>query len=129
MKKFAGTFSTFAIVFAGLLSGAPDSVAAEGIAPPAGKELKALIATAKTPAEHRTIASYYRQQAEDYAKKSSEHLGMAEQFDTSAIGQSKPGIQGAIHCRYFASEYRHQAKKAKALAATHEGMAVTVEQR
>jgi hypothetical protein len=58
------------IVFLTLLSFGPAySAAAENRSTPSKKELKVLLKTAKTPSEHRTIAAYYRQEAQRLMEK------------------------------------------------------------
>lgn len=134
MKKVLSNFFAIAIVFTVILSvGTPYASAVQGGNTLTKRELKALLASAKTPAEHRTIASYYRQQADTLNAKSAEHFAMAEEAAKNpALIESKQGISfgpGASHCRYFAKQYAEQAKKAAGLAASHEAMAAVAEQR
>ena len=134
MKKSLSNCFAFVIVSLALLSILPAySVAEQGNPNLNKKELKALLATAKTPAEHRTIAAYYRQRAQTLANKSSEHSAMAEQFAKGpATIESKQGTSfglGVSHCRYFAKQYAAEAKEAATLAAAHEEMATKTEQR
>lgn len=127
MKNFTRSISILAIILSIAFS-AGTAVAAPSQTMLSKQEVKILLATARTAADHRVLASYYRQQADEYTRKSVEHSAMAARFATgSAISQSKPGIQGEIHCRYFASEYGEQARKAAALAVSHEEMAATAQ--
>ena len=118
-----------------LLSFIPRSFAAEGEKGLSKKEVKALIATAKTPAEHRRIASYYREQAARLTANAKEHVAMAEEYaknPTFAAMETKQQAsfgQGATHCRRWAELYNEQAKEAEALAALHEEMAKSAEQK
>jgi hypothetical protein len=134
MRKSLSTAFILIIVSMSLVSVLPVySVAAESTPALNKKELKALVVTAKTPAEHRTIAAYYRQRAQALSNKSAEHSAMAEQFAKGpSTVESKHGISfglGASHCRHFVKEYDEQAKEAATLAAYHEEMATKAEQR
>ncbi len=97
------------------------------------KELKVLLKNANTPAEHRTIAAYYRQRAEAFSETSKEHLESAE---LRAKNPAFPALEakhgfafglGASHCRFWGSSDAEQAKKAEALAVLHEDMATKAE--
>ncbi len=127
MKKVWNSFFAAVIVSLVLSSLAVSSFADQGRINLSKSELKALLATAKTPAEHRAIAAYYEQQAKDLTAKSAEHQAMAEQFAKQPPTiESKQGI-GASHCRRFAHIYSTEAKEAANRAAEHEAMAVKAE--
>ncbi len=90
------------------------------------KQLKALIASAKTPADHQRLAAYYQQEAKRLAARAKEHEEMAAEYEKRPVPyESKnPGtIPGAIHCQNFAKLYKQEAEEAQALAAIHEEMA------
>ena len=128
MKKSLSNFFALVIVSLTLLSILPVYSVAEQSNPNLRKKgLKVLLATAKTPAEHRTIAAYYRQQAQTLASSAAEHSSMAGQFTRArAATDPKQGIALALrasHCSYFAKQYAAQAKEAATLAAAHEEMA------
>jgi hypothetical protein len=129
MKKSLNILLSFVIVSVALFMFPTYSVAAEPGPSLTKKELKTLLATAQSPAEHRTIAAYYRQQAQALAAKSAEHSAMAEQFARSAASESKQGTLGVSHCRYFAKQYAEQSNEAATLASAHEEMATKAEQR
>ena len=118
-----------------LLSFIPASFAAEAEKISNKKELKALIRTAKTAAEHLRIASYYREQAVRLTANAKEHVAMAEEYaknPTFAAMETKQQAsfgQGASHCRRWADLYNQQAKEAEALAVLHEDMAKSAEQK
>lgn len=79
MKKFLTNIFVFAIVSSVLLATLPVSAVAEQATVSLNKkQVHALEATAKTPAEHRTIAAYYRQQAQTFNEKSAEQTATAE---------------------------------------------------
>src|SRR5258708_3422172 len=98
------------------------------------KELKTLLATAKTPAEQERLAAYYRDKAQDLKAKAQEFSAQADYLATqpSAIeGKctrsflSKQGIScnGTSHYRYFSTLYAQEAEDAEALAAQHHQLA------
>jgi len=106
------------------------SVAAENSEKLSMKELKVLIATAKTPAEHRRIAAYYHHQANDL--KAKDHEEMAAIYlkqPLSFEGKFPYGTVGYSHCRTFADLFAKQAKEAEALASLHEDIAKAAEQK
>jgi hypothetical protein len=88
------------------------------------KELKALIANAKTPEEHMRLAEYYRGEAERLEAKQQEHQSEAAEYyrDPSRHPVPKYPTYGQ-HCRDLAYNYGTRAQKARALAAAHEAMA------
>lgn len=99
------------------------------------KELKVLLKTAKTPAEHRTIANYYRQEAQRLTSESQSHAAEAEVYAKHppfTAMESKHGYafgKSASHCRFWSKEYLEQAAKATKLAGLHEDMAQKAEQQ
>jgi hypothetical protein len=99
------------------------------------KELKSLIATAKTPADHLRIANYYREQAAKLTASSNEHVAMAKEYAKNPVfaaveaKQQASFGQGASHCRRWAELDKQQAKEAEALVALHEEMAKAAEQK
>ncbi len=122
------------IVFLILLTFAPVSSAATGTNPTLSKnELKGLLKNARTPAEHRTIAEYYRQNAKRLTASSKSHAELAEvyaknpPFPAMEAKQGDAFGQGASHCRKWAKLDAEQADKAEKLAALHEDMAKTAE--
>lgn len=111
------------------------SMAAQSQPVSSKKELKALLATANTPAEHLRIAAYYRDKAQRLTASSTKHSELAAIYAKNppfpAI-ESKHGIafaQGAPHCRYWAKLEADEATKAEAIAVRHEEMARTAEQK
>lgn len=91
------------------------------------KEVKALIANAKTPEDHRKIAAYYRSEAEGLAEKQREHEeDLAEYNRNSSHYPGKYPSMGD-HCRQLAGYYGLAAKKAQSLAEMHEELAKQVE--
>jgi hypothetical protein len=90
------------------------------------KELKTLLATAKTPSDHQKIAAYYHDKAKRLNAKAQEFSAQADVLAAQpATVESKQGISGlsASHFRYFARLYMEEAKDSEALAAQHDQLA------
>jgi hypothetical protein len=118
------------IVFLALLSFAPAySAAVEKTSTLSKKDLKGLLKNARTPAEQRTIAEYYRQDAERLTASSKKHAELAEVYAKNPpfpALEAKHGDafgQGASHCRKWAKLDAEQADKTEKLAVLHEDMA------
>jgi hypothetical protein len=90
------------------------------------KELKTLLAAAKTPADQERLAAYYRDKAQHLRAKAQEFSAQADSMaGLPAVLESKQGIgcQCAFHYRYFSKLYTQEAKDAEALAAQHHQLA------
>ncbi len=88
------------------------------------RELKALLASAKTPEEHMRLAAYYRAEAERLKAKQQQHENEAAEYyrNPSRYPVPKYPTYGQ-HCRDLAHNYGKGAQKAQALAIAHEAMA------
>ena len=76
---------------------------------------------------HRKLANDYRLKAERLEAQSKEHWAMASVYEKSpTICEMKHPMapRTAAHCRYFSERYASQAKEARALAASHEEIAL-----
>lgn len=104
------------------------SAAAETFPNLSKQELKALLATAKTPADHARLAAYYRDKAQHLRKQEEELSAQAAALATQATAVegkctrtflSKQGAScnSASHFRYFAQECAKRAQAAEELAA------------
>jgi hypothetical protein len=90
------------------------------------KEVKALIATAKTAKEHQRIALYFNQQADQFEVDAKDHDEMMEAYrkNPTTRAEKTPGGVGTIeHCEFLAKSDREMAKASREMAATHEEMA------
>ena len=88
------------------------------------QQLKALIATAKTPAEHERIATYYHEQAQDYLAQSKEHEEMLKAYkQNNSLSNSKSRAGTIDHCQYFVEKFEEMSTKSQELAKLHEEMA------
>jgi hypothetical protein len=108
------------------------SVAIEQKGPISKKELKVLLAAAKTAAEHRRIANFYQQEARRLTDRSKYDEEMGAIYRSSPLpyeGKFPHGTVGLSHCRYWTQLYAAQAKEADSLAALHEEMARAAEQK
>jgi hypothetical protein len=90
------------------------------------KELKVLLATAKTAADHQRIAAFYRQEFQRLTARARYHEEMAAIYEKNPLsfeGKFPYGTVGLSHCRQFSQHYRAQARQAESLAIRHEEMA------
>lgn len=90
------------------------------------KEVKLLLASARTPADHQKIAAYYRDKAQRLTARSQEFAQQADFLATQpATIESKQGI--SCNCtsryRYWSKIYAQEAKEAETLAAQQEQLA------
>ena len=89
------------------------------------KELRALIAGAKTKADHERLAVYYRSETKRILAEAKEHEEMAEAYHRNPpmLASKHPMAIGEGHCRYIAERLKEAADKTQALAAMHEKLA------
>jgi hypothetical protein len=89
-------------------------------------ELKELIATAKSPEDHRKIAAYYEEEAKKLDEMKKEHTEMGAEYDKNP--QRYPSKLGlGQHCRNLAGYYGLAEQNALELAAMHKEMAKQLE--
>jgi hypothetical protein len=87
------------------------------------KELKTLLATAKTPSDHQKIAAYYHDRAQHLNAKAQEFSAQAALYaNQPATIQSKQGTSCICpkHFEHFAKLYAQEAQESEMLAAKHE---------
>ena len=90
------------------------------------EEVRALVANAKTPADHMKLAAHYTALAVKHESEAQEHEALAAEYSRSPqLGAAKHpmGPNSAEHCRFFAEHCRKAAKEMRAMAAEHEEMA------
>jgi hypothetical protein len=87
-----------------------------------GRELRALLANAQTPADHVRLQKHFLAVAAKSDATETEHSAMAENRN---LGSHFPGTVSwrARHCDRIARSGREAAKEARALASEHEQMA------
>lgn len=89
------------------------------------KELKTLIASAKTKEDHQKLADYYKAETDRLEAEAADHDEMAEAYkkNPNPMAVKHPEAFGEGHCHEMARRFRDAAQKAKELAAMHEDMA------
>lgn len=93
------------------------------------KDLKALIASAKTPADHVKLQKHYLALAAKYDAEATDHAAEAAAYrknPTFMESKNPVGPNTAAHCDRFAERAREDAKEARELASAHEHMAEAV---
>jgi hypothetical protein len=120
-------FVTTAILMASalVLGGISQITAVEPVQLSRG-QVKELIGSAKTPADHEQLAAYYRGEADKLEAEAKDHEELANAYRgrTDAVAQKHPmSGKTAGHCDYFAKSVREAAKADRALAAEHDLMA------
>ena len=95
------------------------------------KEVKALIASAKTKEDQLKLAHYYKGEAVRLEAEAKDHDEMAEMSrkNPNPMAVKHPEAFGEGHCHEMARRYREAAAKAHELAAMHEQLATTAEQK
>ncbi len=94
------------------------------------QQLNALIANAKTPAEHQRIAQFYEAKAQDYRAQAVEHETMVAAYKAnSSLSNEKNRASTIGHCEYFEKTLKELAVKSQELAKLHEQMAKDTEQK
>ena len=90
------------------------------------KELKILIETAKTAADHQRLANYYSAMAVGFEEEAKEHSAEAEAYAKNPTIQEMKnpgGANTASHCRFFAAKYTEMAETARTMSTMHSEMA------
>jgi hypothetical protein len=86
------------------------------------KELKHLIATAKSREEHLRIAAFYEEEARKLEEKKTEHTEMGAEYDKNP--QRYPSkLSLGQHCRNLAVYYGQAEQQALELAGVHRQIA------
>ena len=91
-----------------------------------GKEVRELIANAKTPADHRKLAKHFAAVATRYEAEATDHAAEAKAYRATpnASETKRPGgPDTALHCDRLAEAARNAATAARDLARDHEQMA------
>ncbi|MDR3724789.1 MAG: hypothetical protein P4K83_09920 [Terracidiphilus sp.] len=93
-------------------------------------QLTALIATAKTPAEHERLAKYYEAKAQEYQAQAKEHEAMVAAYKANPTQVTEKSRMATVnHCEYFVKTFNELATKSEELAQTHHEMAMETEKR
>jgi hypothetical protein len=103
---------------------------AAGQRPPLSrKEVKTLIASAKTKEDHLKLADYYNAQAARLEAEAKDHDAMAEYYRQNPPRTTKFQVFGEEHCKEIARRFRESAAKPQKLAAMHEQLAAKAVQK
>lgn len=109
-----------------MLVSAGQSPAAEPKGELTAKQVKALVASAKTPADHIKLAHHFTAMAVKHETEAQEHEALAAEYTRNPqMGAEKHPMatKSAEHCKFFAEHCRDAAKEMRAMAAEHEAMA------
>lgn len=90
------------------------------------KEVKTLLANAKTPGDHMKLARHFKAKGAQHEAEAKEHEELAVDYKRNPqLGASKHPMapNTAEHCKYFAEHCRKAAQELRAMAAAHEEMA------
>jgi hypothetical protein len=89
------------------------------------KQVRTLIATAKTPEDHQKIAAYYRAKAEDAKANAAEHEKILAAYNQNPSTHEPAKAAGgpSAHCNTLIRLYNDEAKEDLAMAEEHEQMA------
>ena len=90
------------------------------------KQVKELVATAKTPADHLKLSKHFTALAVKYEDQANEHTAEAQAYrknPTFMESKNPSGPGTAAHCDRFAELTLQAAKEARELASAHEHMA------
>ena len=118
MSKWTLLLAVSALALTGISAGA------ENTPKMSKKEVKALIASAKTAADHQKLATYYRQEAAVLQEKQQEHEEEAAEYFKNPSSHPVPKYPTlGQHCRDLAANYKMTAQKAQKLAELHESLA------
>lgn len=87
-------------------------------------ELKHLIATAETKADHERIAQYFDAEAAKYEAEAKEHAELAQSYRAAGTPSAKypGGMQTFNHCDSLSKSLQKAAEDARQLAAEHREM-------
>jgi hypothetical protein len=113
----------------GLFAPSRDGIQAVAADPVTAKNLKQKIISAKTAADHKAIAAYYRVEASKAKVKVTEHQEMAEAYRKTGFGTvaKTPNAPGTIeHCDHLITIYKDLADSLTAMAKEHEAMAANI---
>jgi hypothetical protein len=115
------------VVLAGtMMIGAGQALAVEPKGMLKSKEVKTLVANAKTAADHLKLARHYTAMAEKHEAEAKEHEALAAEYRRNPrVSETKrpAAPDTAAHCEYFAEHCRKAANEMRAMAAAHEEMA------
>jgi hypothetical protein len=94
------------------------------------KQLRILIASAKTPEDHQKLAAYYRDMAAEAKANAAEHERILAAYNQNPSTHPPAKAAGgpAEHCRTLIRLYNDEAKEDLAMADQHDQMAKAASQ-
>src|SRR5258708_34081076 len=94
------------------------------------KEVKALIASAKTKEDQLKLADFYKAETVRLEAEAKDHDEMAEMYrkNPTPMAVKHPEAIGEGHCHEMARRYREGAANAQGVVAMHRHLATTAEQ-
>jgi hypothetical protein len=95
---------------------------------PTGGDLDTMIANAKTPTDHKKIATYYDAAAADARQRAQEH-GEREKAYKNLGGGAVAKWQLDRHCASLAKSAEAEAQEYEALAKSHREMAAAADEK
>lgn len=121
MKMWTAISAALAVLTMGALGYVP-----LGIATAEDKNIEQMISAAKTPADHKAVADFYRAEGSRLQREAEQHAGLAKKAASEAGGQmpwASHHYEWAEHCRKLADSLGQAAREAQSLAKIHESIA------
>ncbi len=115
-----------ATLFAGTSVAASSDTSAHAGKTLSNKEVKTLVANAKTPEDHLKLAQHFEAEAARMDAEAAEHEALAKEYRRNALPMASKmpmSPRSAEHCDYFAKSARDAARAARDLSAEHRAMA------
>lgn len=91
-----------------------------------GQNIEQMITAAKTPADHKAVADFYRVEGSRLQREAEQHAGLVKKAVSEASGQmpwASHHYEWAEHCRKLADSLGQAAQEAQALAKIHGSLA------
>ena len=93
-------------------------------------EVRSLVATAATPAEHMRLAGYFKSESRRYAAEAQDHMALEAQYKKNPMTNNTKMSRGTVdHCDYIAKSLNEASAKSAELAKMHEEMATDSERK
>jgi hypothetical protein len=107
-----------------MLAAAPGATPAAAQALPGDTHMKALLRSAKAPADHQLAAAYFQAQSQQYEAQAAVHEAMLASYRADATRVSSKNQAETIgHCEYLVQEFQRKAVESRKLAAAQQEMA------
>ena len=117
-------FTLSILLFATLLVSAQTPVSQLATEKLTAKQLNALVASAKTPAEHLRIAGYYELKAQEYRAQAQVHAEMLASFMANSATNNDKAQYGTLnHCDFMFKSLTRRAQAADKLALEQQRLA------